>query len=61
MANFKPYPKTQREISEGLQTPFDSTRGNPNLDSNPTSTQTGIDFNRSEKLVLKKILLNPLQ
>lgn len=59
MANFKPYPKTQREISEGLQTPFDSTRGNPNLDSNPTSTQTGIDFNRSEKLSFKEDTSKP--
>ena len=30
MANRKPTPKTQRDISSGLQTPFDTARGNPN-------------------------------
>ena len=29
MANFKPYPKKQVEISKGLQTAFDTKRGNP--------------------------------
>ena len=26
----KPIPKSQRELSEGLQTPFDAKMGNPN-------------------------------
>ena len=55
--NRKPVPKSQREISEGLITPFDSTMGNPNgpnkysvdLDIN----QAGIPFNRSEQMSRK--------
>lgn len=49
----KPIPKTQREISEGLQQPFDATRGNPNAKVNPNESETGIAFNRSEKLSFK--------
>ena len=46
----KPIPKTQREISEDLFTPFDTERGNPNAQVNPNENETGIDFNRSTKL-----------
>lgn len=53
MANFKPYPKKQLEISKELQTAFDTTRGNPNKDLNPNQPQTGIEFNRSTKISQK--------
>ena len=53
MANFKPYPKKQKEISISQQTPFDKERGNPNIISNPNEKQTGIDFNRSTKISSK--------
>ena len=53
MANFKPYPKKQKEISISQQTPFDDERGNPNTISNPNKKQTGIDFNRSTKISSK--------
>ena len=49
----KPIPKSQREISEGLQEPFDRHRGNPNTKVNPNESETGIDFNRSTKLSFK--------
>ena len=54
MANFKPYPKKQKEISISQQTAFDKERGNPNLAVNPNKSQTGIEFNRSTKLSAKK-------
>jgi hypothetical protein len=53
MADFKPYPKKQVEISKGLQTAFDTKRGNPNKDVNPNKSQTGIEFNRSTKISQK--------
>lgn len=53
MANRKPIPKSQSEISSGLQTPFDITRGNPNARTNSNENETGIDFNRAEKLSFK--------
>ena len=53
MANFKPYPKKQEEISKGLQTAFDTKRGNPNKDLNLNQSQTGIEFNRSTKISQK--------
>ncbi len=53
MANFKPYPKKQAEISKGLQTAFDTKRGNPNKEANPNKLQTGIEFNRSTKISQK--------
>jgi hypothetical protein len=53
MPNFKPYPKKQSEISKGLQTAFDTKRGNPNKESNPNKSQTGIEFNRSTKISQK--------
>jgi hypothetical protein len=49
----KPIPKTQREISEGLQDAFDRHRGNPNKEINPNKSQTGIEFNRSTKISSK--------
>ena len=53
----KPIPKTQREISEGLQTPMDPQMGNPNgankYSEQPDVNQAGIPFNRSEKLSRK--------
>jgi hypothetical protein len=53
MPNFKPYPKKQVEISKGLQTAFDTKRGNPNKEINPNKSQTGIEFNRSAKISQK--------
>lgn len=53
MANFKPYPKKQKEISISQQTAFDKQRGNPNGPANPNQSQTGIEFNRSTKLSSK--------
>ena len=50
----KPIPKTQKEISESLQKPFDATRGNPNDKINPNENETGINFNRSEKLSFRE-------
>jgi len=49
----KPIPKTQKEISKNLQKPFDAVRGNPNDKINPNENETGINFNRSEKLSFK--------
>tara|TARA_Y100000385_G_scaffold151741_1_gene157361 strand:+ start:661 stop:1536 length:876 start_codon:yes stop_codon:yes gene_type:complete len=54
MANFKPYPKKQLEISKGLQKAFDIERGNPNREVNPSKSQTGIEFNRSSKISFKE-------
>jgi hypothetical protein len=54
MANFKPYPKKQVEISKGLQKAFDVERGNPNTEINPSKSQTGIEFNRSSKMSFKE-------
>ena len=55
--NRKPTPKTQREISEGLVTPYDSTVGNPNgantYSVDPDINQAGIPFNRSEQMSRK--------
>jgi hypothetical protein len=54
MAKYKkPIPKTQRELSTGLQKATDVTRGNPNAKLNPNENETGIEFNRSEKLSFK--------
>tara|TARA_Y100000114_G_scaffold33987_1_gene29357 strand:+ start:25 stop:948 length:924 start_codon:yes stop_codon:yes gene_type:complete len=53
MANFKPYPKKQKDISMSQQKAFDKQRGNPNSKANPNVSQTGIDFNRSTKMNFK--------
>ena len=53
----KPIPKSQREISENLQTPSYAQAGNPNgsnkYSANPSLNQSGIPFNRSEKMSRK--------
>ena len=47
----KPIPTTQRQLSAEQQTAFDRLRGNPNLPvTTPNEQQTGIPFNRSEKM-----------
>ena len=54
--NRKPRPKSQREISEAGVDPYNGT--NPNTatqySSNPDVNQSGIDFNRSEKMSRKE-------
>ncbi len=57
MANFKPYPKKQKEISISQHTAFDKERGNPNKKS--TKNQTGKTFNRSTKISAKKDTVKP--
>ena len=53
----KPIPKTQRELSEGLQDPSYVQAGNPNgsnaYSTDPNINQSGIPFNRSEKMSRK--------
>ena len=53
----KPIPKSQRELSEGLQTPSYVEAGNPNgsgkYSTDPNLNQAGISFNRSEKMSRK--------
>ena len=53
----KPIPKTQKEISKDLQTPFDAEYGNPNdaKDQGQFSpaNQANLPFNRSEKMSFK--------
>lgn len=56
----KPIPKKQKDISAGLQEPFDRHRGNPNTKVNPNENETGIDFNRSTKLSFKGDKSKPL-
>ena len=46
----KPIPPRQRQLSVDQQKAFDRLRGNPNTPVNPNEQQTGIPFNRSEKL-----------
>lgn len=50
MAIRKPIPKTQKEISIDRQTPTSERYGNPNIPLPTNETETGIPFNRSEKL-----------
>ena len=53
----KPIPKSQKELSNGLVTPYDPRVGNPNgadkYSVNPDINQANIPFNRSEKLSQK--------
>ena len=53
----KPTPKSQKEISKDLQTPYDAQRGNPNDAAdgaqNSPNNQANIDFNRSTKMSFK--------
>jgi hypothetical protein len=53
MALRKPIPKTQKEISIDQQRPTSTRYGNPNIPSNSNESETGIAFNRSEKLSWK--------
>jgi hypothetical protein len=55
----KPIPKSQREISVKQQTAFDIRVGNPNAQPNPSESQTGISFNRSEKISFKDDTAKP--
>jgi|TARA_B100000780_G_scaffold39592_1_gene24632 hypothetical protein len=50
MAIRKPIPKTQKELSIEQQSPSSERYGNPNIPVNSNESQTGIGFNRSEKL-----------
>ena len=50
MAIRKPIPKTQKELSIDQQSPSSTRYGNPNIPISSNESQTGIDFNRSEKL-----------
>jgi hypothetical protein len=56
----KPVPKTQREISTKQHKATDVTRGNPNVRLNPNEDETGIPFNRSEKLSFRDDTTKPL-
>jgi hypothetical protein len=58
--NRKPIPKTQREISEGLQSATDVVRGNPNAKLNSNESETGINFDRSAKLSFKGDTTKPI-
>ena len=53
----KPVPKSQEEISKGLQTPYDATSGNPNDAKEgsqyPPNNEANIPFNRSTKMSFK--------
>ena len=59
----RPTPKSQRELSEGLQTPTDSQAGNPNNAANnkqfPPENQANIPFNRSEQMSFKDDTTKP--
>ena len=53
----RPTPKSQRELSTGLQTPFDAKMGNPNdaYEGNqfPPENEANIPFNRSTQMSFK--------
>ena len=53
MAIRKPIPKTQKQLSIDQQSPTDSRYGNPNIPLPTNENETGIPFNRSEKLSWK--------
>ena len=50
MANRKPIPKTQKELSIDQESPSSARYGNPNIPLPSNENTTGIDFNRSEKI-----------
>ena len=50
MAIRKPVPKTQKELSIEQQSPSSTRYGNPNIPLSSNLSETGIDFNRSEKM-----------
>ena len=50
----KPRPKTQEEIAREKPEPYElADLGNPNTAPNPNEQETGISFNRSEKISLR--------
>lgn len=52
--NIKPRPKTQEEISRDIQEPYElANLENPNQPANNNERETGITFNRAEKISLK--------
>jgi hypothetical protein len=59
----RPTPKSQREISEGLQTPFDAKMGNPNKADEgkqfPPENEANIPFNRSTQMSFKNDTTKP--
>jgi len=59
----RPTPKSQREISEGLQTPFDAKMGNPNKSNEnkqfPPENEANIPFNRSTQMSFKDDTTKP--
>jgi hypothetical protein len=54
MAIRKPIPKTQKELSIDQQRPTSERYGNPNIPLSSNESETGISFNRSEKLSWKE-------
>ena len=50
MAIRKPVPKTQKELSNDQIRPTSARYGNPNIPLPTNENETGIPFNRSEKL-----------
>ena len=60
----KPVPKSQKEISKDLQTPYDVHRGNPNDvtpgPQYPPNNEANVDFNRSTKMSFKGDTTKPL-
>ena len=59
----RPVPKSQRELSEGLQTPFDAQMGNPNKAADnkqfPPENEANIPFNRSNQMSFKDDYTKP--
>ena len=59
----RPIPKSQRELSEGLQTPYDAKMGNPNNASDnkqfPPENEANIPFNRSNQMSFKNDTTKP--
>ena len=53
MAIRKPIPKTQKELANDQISPSSVRYGNPNIPLNSNQSETGIDFNRSEKMSWK--------
>lgn len=56
----KPIPKTQKEISVSKQEATYAPMGNPNATIPSNKNQTGIDFNRSEKVSFKNDSQKPV-
>ena len=59
----RPTPKSQKELSKGLQTPYDAKMGNPNDASNnkqfPPGNEANIPFNRSTQMSFKNDTTKP--